>query len=332
MRSHKDYTIGWICALPLEMTAAKAMLDEIHADLPNPRTDNNTYTLGRIHGHNVVITCLPSGGYGTISATAIISHLKSTFPEVRYGLMVGIGGGVPSKDTDIRLGDVVVSHPTGTVGGVVQYDLGKTVSGGDSQRTGMLNQPHPILLTAIARLRSDRMMKNRNKISETVMETFDKHLDMKNRFSKPSGVGDRLFLPAYVHPDQEKTCARCDSKQLVQRNTRTSTEPQVYYGVIASGNQVIKDGQSRDRIAKEINALCFEMEAAGIMNQLPCLVVRGICDYCDSHKNKDWQGYAALTAAAFSKELLSVVPVSLTGEINRKPIIRFWAKAILIHS
>ncbi|KAL3444390.1 hypothetical protein BJX65DRAFT_310973 [Aspergillus insuetus] len=46
------------------------------------------------------------------------------------------------------------------------------------------------------------------------------------------------------------------------------------------------------------------MEAAGLMNTYPCLVIRGICDYADSHKNKAWQGYAAATAAAFAKELL----------------------------
>jgi tetratricopeptide (TPR) repeat protein len=72
----------------------------------------------------------------------------------------------------------------------------------------------------------------------------------------------------------------------------------------------MKDGQIRDRLAKDIGMLCFEMEAAGIMNQIPCLVIRGICDYSDSHKNKRWQGYAALTAAAYSKVLLSIVPVN----------------------
>jgi nucleoside phosphorylase len=49
------------------------------------------------------------------------------------------------------------------------------------------------------------------------------------------------------------------------------------------------------------------MEAAGIMNRFPCMVIRGICDYSDSHKNKDWQGYAALTAAAYAKDLLKEI-------------------------
>jgi nucleoside phosphorylase len=71
----------------------------------------------------------------------------------------------------------------------------------------------------------------------------------------------------------------------------------------------MKDGQTRDRLAQQFGILCFEMEAAGLMNQLPSLVIRGICDYSDSHKSKNWQGYAALTAAAYGKLLLSVVPV-----------------------
>ena len=56
----------------------------------------------------------------------------------------------------------------------------------------------------------------------------------------------------------------------------------------------MKHGRTRDRPAKEYGILYFEMEAAGLMDQLPCLVIRGVC-YCDSHKNKQWQGYAALT-------------------------------------
>lgn len=72
--SHIDHTLAWICALPLELAVAEAMLDEIHPSLPSA-TAHNTYTLGKIHGHNIVLVCLPSGAYGTISATAVVSHL-----------------------------------------------------------------------------------------------------------------------------------------------------------------------------------------------------------------------------------------------------------------
>jgi hypothetical protein len=58
------------------------------------------------------------------------------------------------------------------------------------------------------------------------------------------------------------------------------------------------------------------MEAAGLMDDFPCLVVRGICDYADSHKNKLWQGYAAAMAAAYAKELLSVIPGNLVASIH----------------
>ena len=122
---HHDYTVGWVCALPLEMAAAKAMLDEIHPGLPTSPNDQNTYVLGKIHAHNVVIACLPSGVYGTASAATVASQMLFSFQSIRFGLMVGIGGGAPTKEFDIRLGDMVVSKPTGCFGGVVQYDFGK---------------------------------------------------------------------------------------------------------------------------------------------------------------------------------------------------------------
>jgi nucleoside phosphorylase len=107
--SHEDYTVGWICALPLEMAAATLMLDTIHPSLPNRSTDQNTYTLGKIGEHNIVIACLPGGAYGNVSAATVAMQLLSSFHSIRFGLMVGIGGGVLSSNADIRLGDIVVS-------------------------------------------------------------------------------------------------------------------------------------------------------------------------------------------------------------------------------
>jgi len=68
----------------------------------------------------------------------------------------------------------------------------------------------------------------------------------------------------------------------------------------------MKDAKRRDEISNDMgeSVLCFETEAAGLMNDFPCLVIRGICDYSDSHKNKEWQRYAAAIAAAEAKELL----------------------------
>ncbi|KAN0086959.1 putative kinesin [Elaphomyces granulatus] len=312
LMTHEDYTVAWICALPLETAAAKAMLDKTHRQLSQSGADDNAYMLGEISGHNIVIACLPSGVYGTVSAATVAANMRTTFPSIRFGLMVGIGGGVPSTNNDIWLGDVVVSKPTGILGGVVQYDYGKTVASGVFQQTGMMNQPPQVLLNAIARLHADEILGNNQSIVEVMSNALNTNVQTKSKslFSRPADEHDRLFNPAYDHLPGEDTCINCDKKQLINRHPRTSDEPQIHYGIIASGNQVMKHGETRDRLGKEYGMLCFEMEAAGLMNQLPCLVIRGICDYSDSHKNKHWQGYAALAAAAYARILLSVVSVN----------------------
>jgi nucleoside phosphorylase len=308
--SHSDYTVAWICALPLETAAAKVMLDEVHASLSQPETDHNIYTLGTVSGHNVVMACLPLGVYGTISASNVVSHIVSTYPNVRFGLMVGIGGGVPSKSADIRLGDVVVSKPTATSGGVIQYDYGKTLSGGHFQRTGSLNKPPPILLKGVAQLESDHLSR-KNRVSKIIGDALQKE-EIRRNFSRPEC--DWLFQSTYDHEGKEANCSACDQEQLVDRPPRTTAEPYIHYSLIASGDQVIKHAGTRDSIARKEDILCFEMEAAGLMDKLPSLVIRGICDYCDSHKNKQWQEYAALAAAAYAKGLLSQVPTSCSGK------------------
>ncbi|KAK1656927.1 hypothetical protein BDP55DRAFT_54343 [Colletotrichum godetiae] len=314
----EDYTVGWVCALPLEMAAAKGMLDQVHPNLPwQDPADHNSYVLGQVQGHNVVIACLPAGIYGTTPAATVAKDLLRTFKSIRFGLMVGIGGGVPSRKHDIRLGDIVVSQPAGTSGGVIQYDRGKAVQEGELQRTGSLNTPPQVLLAALSRLQADHLIED-NRIPQFVSELISKSpKTMKKKFSYEGALHDYLFQAEYEHVDPDSTCDECDHKQKIQREDRDDTDPVIYYGNIASGNQVIKHGETRDKLSKELGVLCFEMEAAGLQD-FPCLVIRGICDYADSHKNKRWQEYAATTAAAFAKELLSVIPPDRV--LQEKPI------------
>lgn len=128
MSDPQNYTVGWICAIPTEYVAARAFLDKVHEgpEYVSDR-DNNDYTLGKVGRHNVVIAVLPDGEYGTASAASVASDMLHSFPNIRIGLLVGIGGGAPSTDHDIRLGDVVVSSPYGGNSGVFQYDFGKTI-------------------------------------------------------------------------------------------------------------------------------------------------------------------------------------------------------------
>jgi hypothetical protein len=116
-----------------------------------------------------------------------------------------------------------------------------------------------------------------------------------------------LFQADYHHVGNDENCDECDMNKLVERLPRTSPNPGVHYGTIASANVVIKDGITRERLREEFGCLCFEMEAAGL-NNFPSIVIRGISDYSDSHKNGTWKRYAAATGAAYAKELLSIVP------------------------
>ncbi|KAF3096723.1 hypothetical protein TWF569_007820 [Orbilia oligospora] len=308
MPDNFEYSVAIVCALPLEMAATTAMLDETHR-MPrwqDPR-DKNNYTLGRMGQHYIVIACLPDGVYGMTAATSLITWMISSYRNIKFALIVGIGGGVPSTSHDIRLGDVVVSKPRGTSPGIIQYDFGKAVNGNIIPNAS-LDMPPKVLLTAMSSLAADHMMSG-NKISSHISKMLQDYPLMQERFSYPGAEKDLLYEANYNHDADIPTCDQCDSAKLIPRPIRKKKEPKIFYGTIGSGNLVIKDGATRDRLAKQNNdILCFEMEAAGLMGQLPCLVIRGICDYADAHKNKIWQEYAAATAAAYAKELLYAVP------------------------
>ncbi|KAB8338775.1 hypothetical protein FH972_021720 [Carpinus fangiana] len=309
----EDYTVALICALPEEQIAALAILDENHADLPPLPQDPNIYSLGRIQDHNTVIAYLPAGVMGTVSAAVVVSCLRFSFPKIATTVMIGIAGGVPgSSQTDLRLGDVVVSTPSDGFGGIVQYDFGKTIQDGKFHRTGQVNRPPDALLLGVAKLRASHMMHGHtlDNIITGALQSFPR---MQPRFSCPGPANDILFEGEYDHPEKRPTCDQCDLTRLKKRGPRSEQGPVVHYGLIASGNQLMRHGATRDKLCDELNVLCFEMEAAGLAH-FPCLVVRGICDYADSHKNKQWQPYAALAAAAYVKELLHVIPAAMGME------------------
>ncbi|KAJ5802641.1 uncharacterized protein N7503_005091 [Penicillium pulvis] len=329
MSDPKIYTVGWICAITTEYVAAQAFLDEEHEGPEYlPAHNKNDYTLGRVGRHNVVISVLPLGSYGTTSAARVAEDMLHSFPNVRIGLMVGIGGGAPSPNHDIRLGDVVVSIPSNDRGGVFQHDFGKTIQGQSFQLTGFLDQPPLILLAAVNGLRA-RYESEGNRLEEAVNMALEKKPRLQKLYKRPAQESDRLYQSHIVHPtDKRATCATyCgnDLTNLISRDPRSKDEdnPAIHYGLIASSNQLIKDASVRDRLATERGVLCFEMEAAGLMNHFPCLVIRGICDYSDSHKNKEWQGFAAMVAAAYAKDLLCrIVPRNVEAQESLSEILK----------
>ena len=303
--SRQSYTVGIICALHVEKAAVAATLDEEHGRVEKAAGDENAYTFGKIGAHNVVVACLPAGVMGKVSATAVAKDMMRSFP-IKVGLMVGICGGVWSERADVRLGDVVVSQPDGMHGGVVQWDYGKMERNGVFRRTGTLNKPPRPLLNAVQSLKARHRLRG-NEVAPHIREAFAKFPLIEEEYGHQGQDKDDLYEASYSHPGGD-ACDRCDRSKLVSRlPDRRDDKPKVHYGNIASGDQVMKDGPTRDRIAKEEGILCFEMEAAGLMDTFPCVVIRGVCDYADSHKNKRWQPYAAATAACYAKELLGEV-------------------------
>ncbi|KAI5247576.1 Pfs, NACHT and ankyrin domain protein [Aureobasidium subglaciale] len=318
--THDDYLVAWICPLEVEQVAALCMLDNRHKRLPQPKGDHNAYNLGDINGHNVVVAGLHTAG--NCSAATVVTQMRSTFPRLRFGLLVGIGGGVPVA-TDagpIRLGHIVVSKPAGEHSGAVQYDHGKAAVDG-FQRTGSIAPPPTVLLNAARELYVHRLLSSDDPLLGHLDRIDTSKHDLR-KYRRPGPDQDQLYQPDYPHPDHRKSCKRCgcETSKLVDREEDDSSDDDsvdgedldrlvIHRGTIASGEMVIKDGRKRDALAREHGILCFEMEAAGTMNDFPCLVVRGISDYCDSHKNDKWHGYAAAVAAAYARELFSHMPV-----------------------
>lgn len=307
--SPEDYHIGWICALEIELTASHLFFDKTY-DEPidlDPK-DGNTYIRGRMGNHNVVMAVLPINETGTNSAAMVTRDMVRSYTNLKVVLMVGVGGGAPTAKNDIRLGDVVVSTKSGSHGAVKQYDFGKERQGQDFEHTGYLDLPPSSINTAIQLVRVKQRL-DPKLLSDKIEKALGKYDHLKDDFGRPDPSTDQLFRSDYIHIDQDGACdgpSPCDTTKLLRQGGRLkgSQAPKVHYGLIASGNRVMRDAERRDKLAIEDGVLCFEMEAAGMMRSCPCLVVRGICDYSDSHKNKGWQGYASMVAAAYAKDLL----------------------------
>ncbi|KID73904.1 hypothetical protein MBR_06628, partial [Metarhizium brunneum ARSEF 3297] len=300
--THEDYTVALICASPADWVASKLMLDEEHPSLP--ADFQCRYTLGRIGPHNVAIAFLTGGTTSPWEVDYLLYH----FRNIRFGLMVGIGGGAPATPSDdpnkdIRLGDVVVSHSEGNHGGVLRYNTGEI-----PQRC-FFYKPPAILTTAVSELRS-RNEAVRNAISQHISNMVKSRPTMMEVFQYPGHEHDQLFEANYEHKWGGIGCKMCDKERLVHRKLRDTEHPVIHYGVIGSVREDMRHSATREKLRQEHGILCFETVADGLMLNFPCLFIRGICDYFNTHKNEDWKEYAAVTAAAYAKELLQTIPAN----------------------
>lgn len=294
----ESITVAIFCALTQEVVAVRYSLDEEY--ICRPRANGQikyVYSFGRIGEHNVVIARPPQ--MGTVSAAQCATAVSQHFPNVRFALMAGIGAGIPRlPKRDIRLGDIAVSIPTDGHPGVIQYDFGKH-EGQEFVLKGCLDKPPFILISADGKLEEDEMMDKRP------LRKILRKLTKAPGFARP-GSDDILFDPDFGHINKGGDCSECEAsseKEIVLRPSRAHQRPIVHRGLILSGN--VKHPEAREHLRRGYNdAICFEMEAAGIMDEIPCLVVRGICDYADTHMQDGWHRYAAAVAAAYCKALL----------------------------
>ncbi|KAH8703639.1 hypothetical protein BGW36DRAFT_89419 [Talaromyces proteolyticus] len=329
--SRDEIDVAIICALPLEVDAVDALFDECYDNLEetdeNELRNYNISTVGRIGRHYVALVQLP--GIGKSSAAGVTSTLLLNFTAIRLVLLVGICGGVPfpSKGTEMLLGDIVIGDS------VVEYDFGRRYPAGFERKGGEKCNNDRNLKSFIANLKTKKI---RNKLQDDISSHLSYLHSVESDWAYPGSSQDILFEASYKHSHRKaggdilSPCTLCDSDEqssvcqdasvadcdqlgcdgeLVQRNRlkERGTAPFIHFGKIASADTVMKSGEDRDRLAHDEGIIALEMEAAAVWDNLdgiPCLVVKGVSDYADSHKSKQWQNYAAATAASCAKALL----------------------------
>ncbi|KAL2837642.1 purine and uridine phosphorylase [Aspergillus pseudoustus] len=314
-----EYEIAILCALSLEATAVRGVFDEIYEDagrLRKASSDKLAYTTGRIGRHKVVLGHMAR--MGKTHAAVSAQSLLASFGGLKLVLLVGICGGVPSKSHDGRpdmvLGDVVIGK------NVVQMDLGSQYPDRFARKEGIEDNLGPQRVEVRAFV--EKLESCKSRFEETTVQRLATLLQ-KPGFEQSTYPGverDRLFTPKYAHKhndDQACKCAGssdicedarhasceqlgCDTRYLMSRGSRERIfqQPAIHFGSIASGDTVMKSGKHRDNIAEKDGVIAFKMEGAGIWDSLPCVIVKGVSDYADSHKDKQWQPYAAAVAAA----------------------------------
>lgn len=337
-RHRNDFKIAIICALTLESDAVQDVFDNRWDEVKYGKTpgDPNQYTTGAIGRHNVVVVHMP--GMGKSNGASAAANCRASFPSLGLVLVVGICGGVPfpKNGVEIVLGDVVISE------GLIQYDLGRQFPDKFIRKHETIARPNSEILSFLAKMKGRWNIKKLRERTSTHLEYLRSVTELDAIADYPGPWRDKLYEPTYRHKHQDTpTCdvcigcqsksdpvceaaltldcetLQCDEKHLIARqrlavladkneNKITSAEPFIHFGLYASGDKVMKSGEEREIIAKEEGVIAFEMEGAGVWEGFPgrCLVVKGVCDYADSHKNKRWQIYAAATAAACTKSLL----------------------------
>ncbi|KAL3462629.1 purine and uridine phosphorylase [Aspergillus heterothallicus] len=329
------FEIAIICALPRETNAVLSAMDELWHDCRHHygkvAGDDNSYDFGRIGSHSVVIVTLPN--MGPVAASSASRSLKISFSAIKLALLVGICGAIPFKQdgSEIILGDVIIGET------IVELDYGRQYPHGFKRKDAVLDvhgRPNGEILSLLQRWKVPAILEILRRDSALHL----RYLLEQMKADYPGADQDVLFQANYIHKhhascveccdDGKHACQcsltascgalGCDQSQVVPRQRLEKADhgvpsPLIHIGSIGTGNAVIKSGTHRDQYAQSEGVIGFEMEGVGVWDNVSCIIVKGVCDYADSHKNKIWQDYAAITAAAVAKAVLNeyVMPQKL---------------------
>ena len=290
--------IGVVTALPLEFDAVRRTFpDAITVNLRHEGVGLRNYLHVKLPAsgggeHEVVFV---RAGVGNNKATAAANQLLNDYRTVGDVIMVGIAAGIPDLSNakrDVRLGDLVISDEKG----VIKYDMKKTTTAGDVRNHDPRPPSHDWLKAAQA-------LASEKSVHAAMLKDIEEQCSEAG-IQRPRK--DKLLDES--DPNHRKAARR------PRDNDRTKGQPRIFFGPIGSADTVMKSATARDEIGRETGAIAVEMEGSGVAEVTwqatrGYLIVRGICDYANDAKNKEWQPYAATAAASFVKKMIESMPV-----------------------
>jgi nucleoside phosphorylase len=315
------FEVAIICALCEEYDAVEAVLDETYDTDTYSKGDDdpNRYTCGKFGRSNVVLSLLP--GMGKEHAASGSAYFRTSFPDIKLCLVVGIcaGSARDSQNKHILLGDIIVSTE------IVQSDFGRQWENDMSRKKTTIDnfgRPSKEIRGLLAKLQT---WKTGELLRANTVSVLTNLIQTREVWHYSGRENEILFRAEYHHKhhldaecevcDRDEACEtaqkasceglRCDPLEAIDREVNREDEfPLIHFGAFSSTNQVIRSSKHRDARSAADGVIGFEMEGAGVWDNFPTVIIKGVCDYADSHKNKKFQGYAAAAAASCSKAFL----------------------------
>jgi nucleoside phosphorylase len=305
--------------------------------------DTNTYTTGRLGNFDVVLVLLPNTGQvsAASAAASLRSSYPGLRLVILTGICGSVPNS--GNGDEILLGDVIISKTVIQYDYGRQYPNDFTARDTTEDSLGRPNKNIRTLVTVLETdLARERLEKRAAVLLEQIQDLPTKGSRRKaDTYRYPGTVNDKLFKANYRHKHHlslQCLCAQChdywdpvceESQKLdcdvlgcadnhvvrrqrlemnrhleQQGRSKEAQVPIIFIGSFGSSDKVLKSGEDRDWVAKRYGVLAFETESAGVWDELPCIIVKGVCNYADSHGNKRWQDFAAATAASVAKSLV----------------------------